>query len=187
MRNDGPRATTRTHVDTGKVEGNRPEGEGGGSEGRRANDSFFLSRHAVPYVRLRVLHVRACATIGQVDRILREPSWRCSPRSSPRAAKLAEDRTLEDALSGDRIYRVAGRTAVEPVRSVARIKCTNANFGPRDFPQREVSSGQRGKATARTEGGQDFGRDWRDAASLIIGLNVANADFDESSGFECPL
>ncbi|KYM87496.1 hypothetical protein ALC53_03395 [Atta colombica] len=24
-------------------------------------------------------------------------------------------------------------------------------------------------------------------ASLIIGLNVANADFDESSGFECPL
>lgn len=27
----------------------------------------------------------------------------------------------------------------------------------------------------------------RDAASLIIGLNVANADFDESSGFECPL
>lgn len=44
-----------------------------------------------------------------------------------------------------------------------------------------------GKATARTEGGQDFSRDWRDTASLIIGLNVANADFDESSGFECPL
>lgn len=47
-----------------------------------ANDSPFLSRRAVPYIRLRVLHVRACATIGQVGRILRGPSWRSSLRAA---------------------------------------------------------------------------------------------------------
>lgn len=46
------------------------------------------------------------------------------------------------------------------------------------------------RVVATREGGHEFGdqgegrRVWR---SLIIGLNVANADFDESSGFECPL
>jgi len=54
---------------------------------------------------------------------------------------------------------------------------------------RAISLNERTKGivTARTEGGQDFGRGWWDAVSLIIGLNVANADFDESSGFKCPL
>lgn len=47
-----------------------------------ANDSPFLSRRAVPYMRLRVLHVRACATIGQVGRNLRGPSWRSSLRAA---------------------------------------------------------------------------------------------------------
>ena len=80
---------------------------------------------------------------------------------------------------------------------MARTKCTNANFGPRDFPQQEVSSGRRGKQQRerkedRTLVGREREREREretggTQASLIIGLNVANADFDESSGFECPL
>lgn len=54
----------------------------------------------------------------------------------------------------------------------------------------EVSGdeGESNSARLRKEGDETPGeRPAVEAASLIIGLNVASADFDESSGFECPL
>jgi len=83
----------------------------------------------------------------------------------------------------------------EPAGPVARTKRANANFGPRDFPRRSTGRGSRTRTESRHELGErasgeagERGGEGEEARrSLIIGLNVANADFDESSGFECPL
>jgi len=75
----------------------------------------------------------------------------------------------------------------EPAGPVARTKRADANFGPRDFPRRSTGRGSRPKTESRHELGAGWGEEEEARRSLIIGLNVANADFDESSGFECPL
>lgn len=68
-----------------------------------------------------------------------------------------------------------------------KTKSANANSGSHDFPRRNGPSEQ------TAEGGRGMGeilrlkRARRVAVSLIIGLNVASADSDESSGFECSL
>ncbi|EGI58453.1 hypothetical protein G5I_13419 [Acromyrmex echinatior] len=114
--------------------------------------------------------------------------WYLGARRGPHSRRCAKWR--QDLQSRKEI---AVERHESPVRSVARTKCTNANFGPRDFPQQEVSSGRRGKQQRERKKGRTLvGREREretggTQASLIIGLNVANADFDESSGFECPL
>lgn len=75
-----------------------------------ANDSLLFSRRAVPCVRLHVLHVctRVCndrtgrqdPSRTQLEIPLRALLWYLGARWG---------RTLENALSGDRIYRVAER------------------------------------------------------------------------------
>lgn len=79
------------------------------------------------------------------------------------------------------VIRIRGVRAGAPSGANKMHEC---KFRTARFPS--TRSVERTKGKARTEGGQDS-QDWWDAASLIIGLNVANADFDESSGFECPL
>lgn len=83
-----------------------------------------------------------------------------------------------------------------------KTKSANANSGPHDFPRRNGSGFGRERSRRgglRLERNLSLspsfihsvclwmGRSEGVAASLIIGLNVASADSDESSGFECSL
>lgn len=92
------------------------------------------------------------------------------------------------------VIRISGVNPCSP--SVAWTKCANANFELRDFPQQSVENERKRKRERQSEREKSNSKNGRRARtsgtsgtqpSLIIELNVANADFDESSGFECPL
>jgi hypothetical protein len=58
---------------------------------------------------------------------------------------------------------------------------------PGEGRERERKAGTSSGSELRGRLGRGGGEGEEARRSLIIGLNVANADFDESSGFECPL
>lgn len=75
-----------------------------------------------------------------------------------------------------------------------KTKSANANSGPHDFPRRNgpglnnpVGRGVTVEEKSLFPSLSADETSQRVAASLIIGLNVASADSDESSGFECSL